>query len=221
MRVETRLRYAGGMTPIERTHPALSDADVAYVTRHYSTLAAICAGRHETPEALRGLMAEGRLPRPTYHLSDGTELVPRDYFDLADAAGGVGSLPVWFADSLRGELAAREMDASADRVAREWREYLSGEYGACLRRVTPANIAEKARLMAAIEGSIARPRPDDEAWRAALRRDVDSLDAMVREFADWDRARFGGPVSRDRLIAAVRARFPAPWAPAPRAARAG
>lgn len=30
----------------------------------------------------------------------------------------------------------------------------------------------------------------------------------------WDRIRFGGPVSRDRLVAAVRARFPEVWAPA-------
>ena len=208
-------------TPIDLAHPALSDADVAYVTRSYAGLAAICDGRRETPAEVRRLMAEGRLPRPTYLLSDGAEMVPRDYFDLADAAGGVGALPGWFADQLRRELAARDMDASPERVAREWTDYLNGEYGVCLRRVSPENIAEKARLMESVEQAIARPRPDDEAWRAALRRDVDLLDAMVREFADWDRVRFGGPISRDRLITAVRARFPALWAAAPRASRAG
>ena len=80
-----------------------------------------------------------------------------------------------------------------------------------LRRVSPEGIAEKARLMAAIEGAIATPRPDDAGRRAALREHVDGLDAILRAFAGSDRRRFGGPVSRDRLVAAVKVRFRDVW----------
>jgi hypothetical protein len=52
---------------------------------------------------------------------------------------------------------------------------------------------------------------DEHAWREALRRDVDRLDAIVRRFTASDRARFGGSVSRERLIDAARARHPALW----------
>jgi hypothetical protein len=189
------------------TMPALLDeADLAYVSCEFATLGAVCAGRGETPETVRRLMAGGQLPRPTYLLPDG-ERVPADYFALVDAAGDVDRLPVWFAAELTRELAARDLDSSPGRVALEWDGYLSGEYGACLRQVTPANIAEKARLMRAIEAALERPRPGQLSWRRPLRDSVDRLDAILRRFAAWDRRRFGGPVSRDRLITAVRQRF--------------
>ncbi len=191
--------------------PALSAADVAYVTGDFVTLAVTCAGRRVTPDGVRRLMEASRLPRATYLLADATELVPPDYFSLADDAGGVDALPGWFARRLGHELAARGLDASPERVATEWDGYLSGEYGACLRRVSPEGIAEKARLMAAIEDAIGAPRPDDAGWRSRLRGDVDRLDEMLRPFAAWDRQRFGGPVSRDRLVTAVRARFAEAW----------
>jgi hypothetical protein len=193
-------------------HPALSAADVAYVTGDFVTLTGACAGRPETPGDVRRLMEARRLPRATYVLADATELVPHDYFSLADDAGGLDALPGWFARRLGQELVARGLDASAERIATEWDGYLSGEYGACLRRVSPEGIAEKARLMAAIEAAIASPRTGDAGWRSALRRDVDRLDGMLRAFAAWDRQRFGGPVSRDRLVTAVRVRFGEVWA---------
>jgi hypothetical protein len=84
---------------------------------------------------------------------------------------------------------------------------LSGEFGACLRDPSPETIVAKAGLMTAIAALLARPAPDD----AALRGAVDALDALERPFAAHDRERFGGPVSRDRLITAPRARFPQLW----------
>jgi hypothetical protein len=36
---------------------------------------------------------------------------------------------------------------------------------------------------------------------------VDALDALEKPFARFDRARFDGPVSRDRCVTAVRERF--------------
>ena len=69
----------------------------------------------------------------------------------------------------------------------------------------------KGALMTAIGALLAGPAPADERWRAALRGAVDALDALERPFAAWDRKRFGGPCSRDRLITATRERFPDIW----------
>jgi hypothetical protein len=191
--------------------PPLGDDDAAYVRREFRTLAQVCAGRRDAPIDVRRFMMEGLLPRPSYLLPDGTQMVPGDYFDMVDAAGGPLALPGWFAERLGGELAARGLDASPARVGEEWDGTLRGEYGVCLRRVSPANIAEKARLIGAIEGALAAPRPRDPSWRRSLVAEVDRLDAMVRDFAAWDRLRFGGPVSRDRLIDAPRAAYPDLW----------
>lgn len=198
------------MTTTEHAVPHDVD-DVAYVRRDYLTLEAACAGRDESADDVRRGMATGRMPRPSYFLAGGTEMVPPDYFALADAAGGWAALPAWFAARLARELTARGMDASPARVAEEWTAYLAGEYGVCLRGVTPAGIAEKARLVDAVSALLASPRPAAAGWREALRRDVDRLDAIVRRFTRSDRARFGGSVSRERLIDAAHARYPALW----------
>ncbi|MGH3094268.1 MAG: DUF6058 family natural product biosynthesis protein, partial [Gaiellaceae bacterium] len=53
----------------------------------------------------------------------------------------------------------------------------------------------------------------DELWQAGLRRAVDELDELERPFAPhYDRARFGAPSSRDRLITAVREAYPTVFA---------
>ena len=97
--------------------------------------------------------------------------------------------------------------ASRGEVERELASYLSGVYGACLREVTPETIFRKERLVNLLTAALAAPRPLDPHWRARLRADVNALDAIERPFAPCDRARFGGPVSRDRLITAPRALF--------------
>lgn len=63
------------------------------------------------------------------------------------------------------------------------------------------------------EGSalLVNPREDDERWQAATNGAVDALDALERPFAQYDRVRFEGPVSPDRLITAQRERFPDLW----------
>ena len=187
----------------------LTDADRLYIRANFRSLAELCAGRAENPDDVRALLATGLLPRPTYVLDDGTEMFPPDYFELVDAAGGV--------ENLRGEferrfLAAAEAaggPAASGEVDEEWQAYLSGEYGACLREVTPESIVAKEQNVRAIEALLASPRPEDDAWRRELRERVDALDELEREFAPYDRVRFGGPVSRDRLITAVRERYPA------------
>jgi Family of unknown function (DUF6058) len=174
----------------------MTAADVAYVRANYLTLDEACAGRAQTPDDVRALIAEGRLPQPSYMLPDGTEMVPRDYFVIADAG--------------RQDFARRFLGAggSAGTLEEEWRGYLSGAYGVCLKEQSPENIVRKDQLVRAIEGLLEDPKPADPAWSDRLRRSVEELDQLERPFAPaYDRARWG-PSSRDRCITAPRERFP-------------
>jgi Family of unknown function (DUF6058) len=175
----------------------LSAADVAYVRANFVPLAEVAAGRDEN---VPDLVRRGLLPRPTYVLPDGTEMVPHDYLALADEAGGAERLPAEF---------ARRCTALGLDAGEEWEAYLSGEYGVCLREVTPETIARKTALVSSITGLLDDPRPEDDRWRERLRTDVDALDALEREFSpDYDRSgRFPLPPTRDRLIRAARERF--------------
>jgi hypothetical protein len=175
----------------------LTAADVAYVRANFVPLAELAAGRDED---VADLIARGLLPRPTYVLPDGTEMVPPDYFALADEAGGAERLPAEF---------ARRCEALGLDVAQEWEAYLTGVYGVCLRQVTPEAIARKDELVSSITALLERPTPDDPGWRDRLRADVDALDELEREFSpDYDRSpRFPLPPTRDRLIGAARERF--------------
>jgi uncharacterized protein DUF6058 len=158
----------------------LTDEDVAYITAGFVPL-------HD--ELVRAEIAAERLPRPAYVLDDGTEMVASDHLALAERAGGIDALHDWF----------------EARAPGEWEAYLSGEYAVCLRSVSPEAILRKDELIATIESLLRADPPPLEPLRAA----VDELDALLRPFAPYDRIRFGGPVSRDRYVTAVRARFPA------------
>ena len=180
----------------------MTAADVAYVEANYVSLDQACAGRTETPEEVRSLAAAGKLPQPSYVLPGGTEMVPADYFAIADAGR---------------EAFEREFLAAGgrpDEVDAEWDGYLSGAYGVCLREQTAANIVRKEALVKAVSGLLVSPDPGERGWRARLRTAVDELDELERPFApDYDRARWG-PSSRDRCITAPRERYPEVFAPA-------
>jgi Family of unknown function (DUF6058) len=184
--------------------PTFTDDDLAYVTAEYHTLQQLCTGRAESAEEVRGLIAQGRLPRPTYVLPDGTELFPPDYFMVLDGAGDVDGMRDWF--DARHRAASTMLGLPGVDPEEDWRGYLSGEFGVCLREVTPEAMVEKSALIATIDTLTAAPAVDDEGWRAQLREAVDDLDELERPFTDYDRQRWGG-TSRDSHITAVRARF--------------
>ena len=72
--------------------------------------------------------------------------------------------------------------------------------------------------MDAIEAALAAPRGRRSVdWRAALRADIDALDAIERPFAPLDALRLGAPPSRQRLIDWPRQRWP--WLTAKSGAR--
>jgi hypothetical protein len=155
----------------------LTPDDVAYITADFMPL---------TDETVRAEIAAGRLPGPAYVLDDGTEMVAPDHLALVERAGGIDALRDWF----------------EARAPGEWDDYLSGEYAVCLRSVTPEAIVRKGELIDRIEALLANGDPSAELAAA-----VDELDALLRPFAPCDRIRFGGPVSRDRYVTAVRERF--------------
>ncbi len=187
-----------------------TDADLAYIRANYLTLDELCAERAEAPSEVRRRIDERLLPRPSYVLDDGTEMFPHDYFRLADEAGGV--------DRLRRHFEERLRTAGDDDVDGQWDGYLSGIYAVCLREVTPETIARKTKLVTSLCELLVLAKPRDPDWRERLRREVDELDELEREFApDYDRneERFGCKPTRDLLIGAARERFPGVFAMEP------
>jgi hypothetical protein len=184
---------------------ALTEADVAYIRAGYFTLAELCAGRADTPAAVEPLIAAGVLPAPSYVLEDGTGMFPADYFVFVDQAGGP--------ERLHGAFEARYAAAGgqADDTEDDWRGYLEGSFGVCLRHVTPESIVRKGQLVGSLTALLAEPDAESSAWQARLRREIWELEAMERAFSpDFDRnGRFAQPPSRDRLIGAAHERYPA------------
>jgi hypothetical protein len=177
-------------------HPG--DDDLPYLRAHFVPLDDLARAHGREPRDVRSAIADGLLPRPAYVLVDGSELVAPDHLALTEAAGGDAALPAWFAGAFARAAAGGPLADEADAA---WDDYRSGLYAACLRSVTPATIVRKAVLVARVEAALAAGA---EADLAALRADVDALDALLRPFAAFDRLRFGGSVSRDRLVTAPR-----------------
>lgn len=184
--------------------PTYTDADLAYVTASYRTLEDLCADRAEAPEQVRADIEAGRLPRATYLLPDGREMFPPDYFAVLDDVGGVDGLREHFDN--RHRAASTALGLPGVDPKEDWAGYLSGEYGVCLREVTPEAMVEKSALIATIDTLTAAPAPADEDWRRQLGAAVDDLDELERPFTDYDRQRWGG-TSRDSHITGIRARF--------------
>jgi hypothetical protein len=196
VQVEVEGRQAVAMEPIAL---ASTPADIAYVEARFVTFDRLACGVPGERD-----WAGSELPQATYRTPDGALWFARDWWRLFDDAGGVASVRLLFERRLA--AAAGRIGYAVD-VASEWDAYVAGLYGACLREVTPENMALKEFVAGALEQRLGDPRPQDGAWCAALRADVETLDGLTKPFAACDRIRFGKPTSRDRLITDVRARF--------------
>jgi hypothetical protein len=177
-------------------HPMTAEDD-AYVSEWFVPVEELASAGSVDVDEIRRLQLANRLPLPSYIRSDGAQMVSRDLPDLADEAGGFEELPAWF---------ARQWTSPLDAV-REWDAYLSGLY-VCLRSWRPENMRRKDELVELISAQLERRAADDDEWRRQLHELVDELDALEPPFAPYDRLRFGGPVSRDRLITAPRRDYP-------------
>jgi Family of unknown function (DUF6058) len=188
-----------------RLHPLLTGDDLEYVRTSYVPLEELARREQVEPDQLARWIEAGHLPRPAYVLPDGTPMFPADLLSLVRSAGSLDALPPHFAQ--RTELASRMLGIGANTREADWEDYLSGEYGICLRQVTPETLVLKEMLVERIGRALEEPRPEDSGWRRALAFQVDGLDALVRPFARIDRVRFGRPTSRERLIDGPRRRW--------------
>ncbi len=181
-------------------HPMTVEDD-AYVREHFV---------EATPAAMEQMLA-GRLPLPSYVLSDGTPMVPTAHGELAEVAGGVDRLRRWFVAFWPDE---------PDVGEQEWAAYLSGQY-VCLRDVSPVRIRQKTeRVAEAAEAvEILRGDPHDPIGRGLLGQAVDGvlavpgLDSLLLPMTAYDRLRFGGPTTREQCVDGPRAQFLTPVPP--------
>lgn len=185
-----------------------TDADLAYISGNYVTLDALCADRPESVDEVRALIAQRRLPGPSYVLDDGTGMFSPDYFRLVDQAGGAERLREHFA--ARHRAATRAACRDTEELEADWSAYLDGTYGVCLHEVTPEAIVRKTALVSSICELLTLAQPRSAKWRQTLREQVDALDVLERDFAPhFDRSEEQRRLpTRDLLIAAARERYP-------------
>ncbi len=190
-RVRERYREVNG------DHP-MSPEDDCYVRAHFVEV--------PDPGATLDRMVAGELPLPSYLLADGTPMVPADYLEPAEWAGGLDLLRAWFLDHWPGD--------AQDTAEEEWAAYLSGQY-VCLRSVTPLTIRRKAALVEQVRAAVAvlEQEPRDATARGSLGEATSKLDDLELPMTDYDRLRFGGPLSRETWIEAPRRRFLTPADP--------
>ena len=178
-----------------------------------ATLEELCAGRAETPDAVRELIAAGRLPAASAVDDAGVERFPHDYFALLDDAGSVDALRDRF--EARYVVAADTYGALAgpDELDDAWYDYLAGRYGALYLDAEPE--------------SAVRARPPERVDRAPARG---ARSPRTGAGSTGSRAGCGrwrrrcGPTRRtttasrslyERLVRDVRAAYPAAFAERP------
>jgi hypothetical protein len=188
--------------------PPLDSADAAYVKARFIPLRLLARANGWDVEALQQAMDAQRVPKASYVLPDGTEMVPADYFCLIGDGSQLDTLRGRFIPRYEAALRRLGLTPSDQASSATWEGYLSGQFGACIKSVTPEAMALKESLVDSIAGLVAKPRVDDRPWRDALRDAVSRLDELEMPFARWDDIRFGSRSSRARSIDDVRARFP-------------
>lgn len=168
-------------------HP-MTEADDAYVRQHF------VAATHDQLVA----MLAGHGPLPSYLLADGTPMVPADWADPADWAGGTDRLHDWFL--------AHWPDRDRAVAEQEWAAYLEGRYVG-LAHVTPIAIRRRAELIAQLEAAVAAlaADPHDHVARGSLGEAVSALDDLLLPTTAYDELRFGAASDTARLAEVRRA----------------
>lgn len=185
------------------------DADRQYIRENYRKLSELTLQKSYAMDQVHQAIEVGNLPRPPYILN-GEAWVPADYFSLWEDAIAQG-VPVHQVFRWRYYRARQMMDAETpenQELDDVWRDYLGGDYGICLWKVTPENIVRKSHLILEIRALLRSPRPGEQKWQERLRQSVENLDRLERPFAEGDRLRFGAVSSRILYVDAPKAYFP-------------
>jgi hypothetical protein len=191
--------------------PELTPEDEGYIRREFFPLEDLCLGRQSHASEYRNKIRSRELPLPTYVI-DSVEYYPSDYFLFPDSVESGSNMKEAFLARYRRIAAAYNESPSTNIVNQEYEGYLSGEYGVCLKTVTPETIFLKGFVIARIDELFENPKPLDETWRSKLRGLVNRLDGLERQFASCDTGRFGSLPSRVRYIDRARKEYPEAFA---------
>jgi hypothetical protein len=182
--------------------------DIRYVQANFLPLSELVDRAGHDIAVVSTLIDDGLLPQPSYVLPDGTGMFPADHLAMWESGDATTDLSKRFRLRYESAAATRNVAFAEEEVEEAWIDYLTGMYGVCLKHATPETILDKGIRTERIETLLAKPCPDDPGWLSSLHEAVDGLDALERPFTGFDRRRFGGPTSRDRLITAVRHKYP-------------
>jgi hypothetical protein len=194
-----------------RPLPELTLEDEAYIRREFFSLEDLCLGRQSHASEYRNKIRSRELPLPTYVIGS-VEYYPSDYFLFPDSVEPGSDIKGAFFARYRRIAAAYNESPSTNIVNQEYQGYLAGEYGACLKTVTPETIFLKGFVMAQIDELFENPNAFDETWRSKLRGLVNRFDGLERQFAPCDTGRFGSLPSRVRYIDRARKEYPEAFA---------
>src|SRR5215831_1616539 len=145
--------------------PELTPEDEGYIRREFFPLEDLCLGRQSHASEYRNKIRSRELPLPTYVI-DSVEYYPSDYFLFPDSVESGSNMKEAFLARYRRIAAAYNESPSTNIVNQEYEGYLSGEYGVCLKTVTPETIFLKGFVMARINELFENPKPFDETWRS-------------------------------------------------------
>jgi Family of unknown function (DUF6058) len=203
--------------------------DDRYIRTHFVTLEWLAERTRVSCPTLLGWQSQGAFPQATYVTEDGESWYPRAYAPIVRRALSLRlDLRSLFWEDYRrafeqllytnardylGELSkSPSPQARADEVIElEWKAWLSGEYGACLRVAWVPSILRRGKLVRTIEELAARPHIAAPGWRRRFRRAVDSLDRLEMPPGARARIRVGRPLRGDTHSTPVRERFTEPF----------
>lgn len=209
----------------------ISAEDNRYIRSHFVTLEWLAERTRVSRATLLQWQSQGLFPQPTYVTQGGESWYARSYSPLVRRAislktdlktlfwreyqRALEKLRYTSPADYRAELAKSWVGQSPEEAVTEleWRAFLAGDYGACLRVAWVPSILRKGKLMRTIEELVANPHGNAPGWKRRLRQNVESLDRLEMPFAACDRVRWGKPVSRDTHVGAIRQRFPQVFGP--------
>jgi Family of unknown function (DUF6058) len=221
----TTLAGEGEIKKEENGHK-FSKADREYIRGHFITIEEFGSRTNVPVSVVHSDVLQRLFPKPTYIFDDGTEWYPPGYVSLMKYAlrantTFAAAFKMRTREALKKlknhnpehfEVAIAEersrSDGSLEAIAEEmWNDYYTGEYGACLKNPVCGTIIRKALLVNDISKLISSPRLADAVWRQQLKERVNALDRLELPFAEYDRLRFGRPLTRDKLITEVKLKY--------------